>query len=190
VQGASSIHEVPRETFSKLNAKDCYGRQLSFQRLTKKVTLIMNVADARHQTPQNINSFKEIVHLHQSYNAHGLEIVAFPSEQFSNTRTNKACNTVTLREDLGIGFHLMANTNVNGAQQHPVFALMKKNGQEIRGNFQTAFLISCSGDRCVVRRFDDKPPRALRSRVEDVLHEIRDQPEECISVPGHLAAQF
>jgi len=63
----------------------------------------------------------------------------------------------------------MQKTDVNGMEEHPVYRLLKHGGHDIRGNFQTSFLVACSNERCKVYRFDGLPPRALRSRIEDLL---------------------
>jgi glutathione peroxidase-family protein len=146
------------------------------------VTLVINVADARNQTPQSLNNLKELVQLHQDCGSCGLEILAFPSDQFRSFKGTGSSNASALKAKVDSGFHLMDNVCVNGAEEHPVFAFMKHGGPEIRGDFQTAFLIKCRGDHCKIRRYDDKPPRALRARIEELFPNSGEEDQEDATV--------
>lgn len=174
VAGPAHIHECSNAAFAALSAVDCKGRAFSFAELLGKVTVVINIADACNETPQNINNVKEVVQLHESCHHRGLEIIAFPSDQFRGDRTPRPCNTKAWQEKMGIPFHVMENVDVNGSRQHPVYTFLKQNGSDIRGNFQTAFIVACGEERCTVQRFDGKPPRALRSRVEEWLSEVAE----------------
>lgn len=167
--GPASIHECSKTAFSSLSAADCKGEAVSFEQLAGKVTIVMNVTNASNETPQHINNFKEMVKLYDDCHHRGLEIVAFPSDQFGGNPSVKLRNTAAWRDRMGIRFHVMQNVDVNGVQQHPVYSFLKQHGSDIRGHFQTAFVVACGEERCTVHRFDGKPPRALRSHVDECL---------------------
>lgn len=126
-------------------------------------------------TPQSFTLFKELSALHNQYHAYGVEILAFPCDQFSTHASGSIRESVSGNmwcERMGFDFHIMQKLNVNGAQEHPVYTMLKRGGPDIRGNFQTSFLVACKGERCRICRFDGLPPRALRSRIDTLLNEL------------------
>lgn len=124
-------------------------------------------------TPQSITSLRELTSLHNAYSKFGLEILAFPCDQFSRHANagsgRKSRDQSDYCQKMGIDYRMMEKVSVNGADAHPVFRLLKQQGPDIRGNFQTAFLVFCDGDRCTIRRFDGLQPRALGWRIEELL---------------------
>lgn len=172
IVGPAHSHECSKVAFSSLAAADCTGDTFSFGQLAGKVTIVINVSDSHNETPQNINNFKEMIQLYNECHQRGLEIVAFPSEQFGGQQTCKVRNTSAWRDRMGIRFHVMQNVDVNGSHQHPVYTFLKQQSSDIRGHFQTAFVVACGEERCSIHRFDGKPPRALRSRVEEFLGDV------------------
>lgn len=152
-----------------LEAIDYNGNAFGFEQLAGKVVVVMNIADTSNQTPQNINSIKEMVQLYDDCSHRGLEIVAFPSEQRRTSRTAASINFDAWRERMGVRFPIMRTVDINGSQQHPVYRFLKEHGPDVKGYFQTSFVVACVEERCTVQRFDGKPPRALRSHVEECL---------------------
>lgn len=151
------------------------GGITSFDKLAGKVTIVINVAGLNNQTPQNINAFKEIAQLYDECHQKGLEIIAFPSEQFGANRTVSTRSASTGRASTSCNFHVMQSVEVNGSQEDPVYTFLKGHGQDIKGHFQTAFIVACQGERCTIQRYDGRPPRALKSRVEDLLSETVEE---------------
>lgn len=128
--------------------------------------------------PQSITYFKELAALHTEYRDSDVEILAFPCDQFSNQvsgGTRKPGDDNIWCEKMGFDFHVMRKLDVNGAAEHPVYRVLKQHGPDIRGHFQTAFLVACNGERCRVYRFDGLPPRALRSRISELLIELDNE---------------
>jgi len=124
-------------------------------------------------SPQNVTIFKELAVLHRQYRDCGLEILAFPCDQFgSHASAPLESREGTWVDKMGIEFPIMQKVNVNGVEEHPVYGLLKHGGHDIRGNFQTSFIVACGDERCRVSRFDGLPPRALRSRIENLLTEL------------------
>lgn len=160
---------VLRTFFFSLEAVDCNGNEVDFKQLAGNVTIVLNISDASNQTPQNINNIKEICNLYEEYHERGLEIIAFPSEHRTDSRKATPRNINAWLMKNSINFHVMHSIDVNGALQHPVYSFLKQEGADIRGPFHTAFIVACIGDRCTIQRLDGKPPRALRSYVEELL---------------------
>mmetsp|Transcript_39942 Transcript_39942/g.71858 ORF Transcript_39942/g.71858 Transcript_39942/m.71858 type:complete len:129 (-) Transcript_39942:240-626(-) len=124
--------------------------------------------------PQNITNFKELAMLHNEYHEYGLEILAFPCDQFisQSSSTRQSRDNHIWCEKMGLEFQVMQKVDVNGVEEHPLYSLLKHGGHDIRGNFQTSFLVACGDECCKVYRFDGLPPRALRSRIENLLSEL------------------
>jgi len=151
------------------------GGITSFDKLAGRVTIVMNVAGLNNQTPQNINALKEVAQLYDECHQKGLEIIAFPSEQFGANRAVSTRSAPTGRGSTSCNFHMMQPVEVNGPQEHPVYTFLKGHSQDIKGNFQTAFIVACQGERCTIQRYDGRPPRALKSRVEDLLSDTAEE---------------
>lgn len=144
---------------------------------------MINVSEPRDPsqslTPASITNFKELASLYDEYRDCGLEILAFPCDQLgahASGTARKAFDFSAWCAKMGFRFHLMQRVAINGEHMHPVYTLLKQQGPDIRSNFQTSFLVVCSGERCTVCRFDGLPPRALRSRIESLLSELHDAP--------------
>lgn len=158
-------------------AATCEGHAFKFGRLGRKVTLVITVPelkDAQSMAPQSINGLRELTTLHNAYHKFGLEILAFPCDQLGSQANvgsgRKSRDKNDWCEKMGIDFRIMEKVQANGADAHPVFKLLKQHGPDIRGNFQTSFLIVCNEDRCTIRRFDKLQPRALGWRIEELLN--------------------
>lgn len=178
--GPTQTHQCSRAAFLSLAAADMHGGISSFDKLVGRVTIVMNVAGPNNQTPQNINALKEVAQLYDECHQKGLEIIAFPSEQFGGNRAVNTRSVPTGRDRTSCNFHMMQPVEVNGSQAHPVYTFLKGHGQDIKGHFQTAFIVACQGERCTIQRYDGRPPRALKTRVEDLLSDTDEE--------EHLAA--
>ena len=112
-----------------------------------KALLIVNTASACGFTPQ----FAGLEKLHQDYADQGLVVLGFPCNQFgsqdpgSNEEIGAFC-----QKNYGVSFPMMAKTEVNGAQAHPLYQWLKTQapgmlGSEgIKWNF-TKFLVGKDG---------------------------------------------
>lgn len=180
--GPLSTRVIPSSEFLGLSAVTCHGQFFGFASLEQKITIVINVAEPRDPSqnvnPQHITNFKELAALYDQYHDCGLEILAFPCDQLgSHTSENvrKSFDVSAWCKKMGFKFCMMQKVDVNGVQEHPVYTLLKQQGPDIRGNFQTSFLVLCNGDRCKICRFDGLAPRALRSRIDAFLNELEDE---------------
>jgi glutathione peroxidase len=135
-----------------------------------KVVLVVNTASKCGFTPQ----YKGLEALWQQYRDRGLEVIAFPCNQFGKQEPGEAEEIASFCEvNFGLSFPLMGKVEVNGPAAAPLYEWLKAEGpgllgsKSIKWNF-TKFLIGRDGK--VVRRYapTDKP-EALARDIEALL---------------------
>ena len=97
----------------------------------KNIFIFVNVASACGLTDE---SYKDLQSLYDSYGSKGLEILAFPCNQFKNQEsgTNEEICSFT-KSRYKVSFPLFSKIDVNGENTHPVFQLLKANTKELSG---------------------------------------------------------
>jgi glutathione peroxidase len=137
-----------------------------------KVLLIVNTASKCGFTPQ----YEGLEALHRKYYDQGLEIMAFPCNQFGAQEPGDAeeiKNFCTLKYD--VSFPLMSKIDVNGANTDPLWDYLKQQqaglmgSRGIKWNF-TKFLVDRSGN-VVARHGPQVKPEALAQDIERLLAE-------------------
>jgi len=154
----------------QFSAKDNADNPIEFTNYKKKVMLIVNTASDCGFTPQ----YKGLQELYQKYQAQGLEVLAFPCNQFkqqekgNNEEIKQFCD---LR--FNIKFPLFSKIDVNGDNTHPLFDFLKSQAPGILGsksikwNF-TKFLVNKEGK--VIKRYaPTTKPEAIESDIEKLL---------------------
>jgi glutathione peroxidase len=135
-----------------------------------KVLLIVNTASACGFTPQ----FAGLEALFKKYADKGLVVVGFPSNQFghqdpgSNDEISSFCQL-----NYGVSFPMMAKTDVNGGDAHPLYKWLTAEAPGILGtkaikwNF-TKFLVGKDGQ--VLKRYaPTDTPESLSADIEAAL---------------------
>lgn len=129
------------------------GRPTTLAELSDGATLVVNVASKCGLTPQ----YAALERLAEDYGARGLTVVGVPCNQFMGQEPGTAdeiqefCSTT-----YGVTFPLLAKTDVNGADRHPLYTELTKaadsHGEagDIQWNFEK-FLVAPNGE--VVNRF-------------------------------------
>jgi len=152
--------------FSAASSQDDDIQLSSYQ---GKVLLIVNTASNCGFTPQ----YQGLQNLYQQYQTQGLEVLAFPCNQFkqqeqgSNEDIRQFCD---LR--FNIKFPLFSKIDVNGDNAHPIYTFLKEQAPGLLGskgikwNF-TKFLINRKGH--VVRRY------APTTKPEDISADIETE---------------
>lgn len=134
-----------------------------------KVLLIVNTASKCGFTPQ----YEGLEKLHRKYHDQGLEILAFPCNQFGSQEPGDAEEIkkfCSLNYD--VSFPLMAKIDVNGNDADPLWKYLKAEksgllGSRIKWNF-TKFLVDRDGN--VVARYGPAvKPDQLKSEIEALL---------------------
>lgn len=135
-----------------------------------KVMLIVNTASACGFTPQ----YEGLQNLYTKHQAQGLEILAFPCNQFkkqesgTNEEIKQFCDL-----QFNIKFPLFNKIDVNGTAAHPLFTFLKQQAPGILGsksikwNF-TKFLVNKQGE--VIKRYaPTTKPEAIEADIERLL---------------------
>ncbi len=154
----------------EFSVKDSGGNDVSLREFEGKTLLIVNTASACGFTPQ----YQGLQDLYANYRGRGLEILAFPCNQFGGQEPGTDQEIQSFCElNFGIKFRVFAKIDVNGDTAHPLFQFLKHEApgllgtEAIKWNF-TKFLVSKSGK--VLRRYapQDKPS----SLVEAIEKEL------------------
>ena len=154
---------------TEFQVKQADGSKQTLAKHKGKVLLIVNTASKCGFTPQ----YEGLEKLHQEYEAKGLEILAFPCNQFGNQEPGDADeirNFCSLNYD--VSFPLMGKIDVNGDDADPLWKYLKSQksgllGSRIKWNF-TKFLVDREGN--VVGRFGPAvKPEQLKSEIEALL---------------------
>lgn len=159
--GPMNVHDFKVKTID--------GGEVSLSQYKGKVLLIVNTASECGYTPQ----YKGLEELYQAYKGRGLEVLAFPSNDFggqepgSNVEIKKFCE---LRYKTT--FPLFAKIPVKGPKADPLYrylTTLPANGGEVTWNFNK-FLVDPAGK--VVAHLDSsvEPTSAeMKKRIEAVL---------------------
>ena len=113
--------------------------------------------------------------LHSELSARGLEVLAFPCNQFGYQEPKAAAEVETCaRQRYGVGFHMMEKVEVNGREAHPVYRWLRLAASDdptqapfLGWNF-CLFIVGRDG-RTVLRPHAQVPPSAIRDEVEALL---------------------
>ena len=148
-----------------LEVKDIDLNLIKLDQYKGKTILIVNVASACGFTPQ----YKGLQSMYEKYKDKGLEILAFPCNQFggqesgTNEEIRNFCDS-----KYNVSFKLFDKIEVKGENASPLFNyLTEKAGREIQWNF-TKFLINKEGE--FVKGFGtQKKPEEIEKAVEEIL---------------------
>jgi glutathione peroxidase len=155
-----------------LKADDLVGRPVDFQIYRGKVLLIVNTASFCGKTPQ----YAGLETLYRQFRDQGLEVLAFPCNQFGKQEPGDAGRIASFCSDnYKVTFPLFAKIDVNGAGAHPLFKHLKQEARGILGtksikwNF-TKFLVRRDGT--VFRRYaPGAQPEELVADIKKLLAE-------------------
>ena len=161
---------MPATTLPDLTLQDITGKPVRLADHAGQVLLIVNTASACGFTPQ----FAGLETLWTTYRDRGLVVLGFPSNEFggqdpgSNDQIASFCQL-----NYGVSFPMMAKTQVNGGDAHPLFAWLKDEAPGLLGskgikwNF-TKFLVGRDG-RVIKRYAPQDAPAKLAADIEAAL---------------------
>jgi glutathione peroxidase len=135
------------QSFYDLKDYDMQGKEISMSQYKGKVILVVNVSSLCGLTPTN---YPELVALDEKYRTKGLEILAFPCNQFANQEPENHEEIMRfVQKNYNCQFTFFEKADVNGKQARPVFMYLKNQlpgsfGNFIKWNF-TKFLIDRQG---------------------------------------------
>lgn len=140
-----SLNEIPLTTLD--------GKPTTLAELASGAVLVVNVASKCGLTPQ----YGALEKLAQDYAGRGLTVVGVPCNQFMGQEPGSAEEIQTFcSTTYGVTFPLLAKTDVNGADRHPLYAELTQatdaagEAGDIQWNFEK-FLLAPGGT--VVNRF-------------------------------------
>jgi glutathione peroxidase len=148
---------------------DKTGTQKTLSDYQGKVVLIVNTASKCGLTPQ----YKGLQELYERFQPMGLEILAFPCDQFANQEPGSDEEIQQFCQvNYGITFPVFAKIAVNGNGAHPLYRYLRAQcrgllNDSIKWNF-TKFLVDRNG-QAVDRFAPTTQPEKLASAIEDLL---------------------
>lgn len=158
------MKEANNKTVYDFEVKNIEGTSVSMNDYKGKTLLIVNVASKCGFTPQ----YTELEEIYREYKDQGLEILAFPCNQFGHQEPGDADEIkkfCSLTYD--ISFPLFAKVDVSGNEASPLFEYLKESlpgilgSKAIKWNF-TKFLISKDGTPHSRYAPTDKPKDILK----------------------------
>ncbi|KAL8513556.1 hypothetical protein ACS0TY_012868 [Phlomoides rotata] len=149
--GASS--SLPEKSIHEFHAKDSNGNDVNLGIYKGKVLLVVNVASECGFTNSN---YTQLAELYSQYKDKGLEILAFPCNQFLNQEpgsSQEAEHVACTR--FKAEYPIFQKVKVNGSNAAPVYKFLKSSkggfcGSSIKWNF-TKFLVAKDGR--VIKRY-------------------------------------
>jgi glutathione peroxidase len=140
-----SLAQIPLTTLD--------GNPTSLAAYDGRAVLVVNVASKCGLTPQ----YGALEQLARDYDDRGLTVIGVPCNQFMGQEPGTAEQIATFcSTTYGVTFPLLAKTDVNGADRHPLYAVLTETADaggeagDVQWNFEK-FLIAPDGT--VVNRF-------------------------------------
>jgi glutathione peroxidase len=151
------------------SVEDSHGSQQPLAQYQGKMMLVVNTASKCGFTPQ----YKELQALYDAWHEKGLEILAFPCNQFgqqepgSNAEIQQFCQL-----NYGLTFPVFAKIDVNGKDSHPLYQFLRlQQSGDLKGDIQwnfTKFLVDQTGE--IVRRYEPSfNPKEIGREIQELL---------------------
>lgn len=152
------------------SVKTINGTMQTLKDFEGKVLLVVNVASRCGFTPQ----YTGLEKLYKTYHEQGLEILAFPCNQFGAQEPGSDDEVLQFcQSTYDVSFPLYSKIDVNGPQENPLYGYLKHAApgllgtEGIKWNF-TKFLIDRQGK--VVGRFAPQvTPDELEAKIKTLL---------------------
>ena len=149
----------------EFSVKDIDGSEVDLGSYKGKVILIVNVASACGFTPQ----YEGLQDLFERYKDKGLEILAFPCNQFGSQEPGSNEQIKTFCEDkYSVTFKLFDKVDVIGDHASPLFNYLNEvAGRDIKWNF-TKFLFDQNGN--FIKGFGSmKTPKMIEENIIELV---------------------
>ena len=150
----------------EFSVKDIDGSEVDLSSYKGKVILIVNVASACGFTPQ----YEGLQDLFERYKDKGLEILAFPCNQFGSQQPGSNDQIKTFCEDkYNISFKLFDKVDVIGEHASPLFNYLNEvAGRDIKWNF-TKFLFDQNGN--FIKGYGSmKTPKMIEENIIELVN--------------------
>ena len=157
-----------------LEMKDIYGEKVKLNKYDGKVVLIVNVASKCGFTGQ----YKPLQELYKEFNKHGLEVIAFPCNQFGKQEPlDEPAIDAFCKEKFGIEFAMFSKVKVKGKTQVELYKRLTRcelapvGKGPVRWNFEK-FIVGKDG----------KPIARFRSNVSPTDEKIVAQVKAALGI--------
>ena len=150
----------------EFSVKDIDGSEVDLSSYKGKVILIVNVASACGFTPQ----YEGLQDLFERYKDKGLEILAFPCNQFGSQEPGSNDQIKTFCADrYNISFKLFDKVDVIGEHASPLFNYLNEvAGRDIKWNF-TKFLFDQNGN--FIKGYGSmKTPKMIEENIIELVN--------------------
>ena len=150
----------------EFSVKDIDGSEVDLSSYKGKVILIVNVASACGFTPQ----YEGLQDLFERYKDKGLEILAFPCNQFGSQEPGSNDQIKTFCADkYNISFKLFDKVDVIGEHASPLFNYLNQvAGRDIKWNF-TKFLFDQNGN--FIKGYGSmKTPKMIEENIIELVN--------------------
>lgn len=156
-------------TLSDFTVQNNLQQNTALSQYAGRVVLAVNTASACRFTPQ----YAQLQQLHERYSARGLQILAFPCNQFLQQEQGDNAEIQAFCERFSVGFPIMDKIEVNGARADPFWQWLRHSARGVLGSTRikwnfTKFLIARDG-RTVQRFAPVTSPLDLASSIETLL---------------------
>lgn len=138
--------EVHGRSVYDFTVQDIDGKEIPLSRFKGKVLLIVNVASKCGLTAGNYAGMTEV---HSKYKEKGLEILAFPANNFGGQEPGSNSEIKEFCGDKGVKFPVFAKVSVKGDDQCPLYRFLTNHPDEsiageVAWNFQK-YLVDRNG---------------------------------------------
>ncbi len=140
------------KTIYDFKVETVQGKTVPLKNFSGKVLLIVNTASRCGFTSQ----YKELQSLYDIYQKRGLEVLAFPSNDFGAQEPGSNQEIATFcQKNFGVTFPVFSKGPVSGSSKQPLFKYLTEEGQgelkgEVSWNFEK-FLVDKKGN--LISRF-------------------------------------
>jgi glutathione peroxidase len=156
-------------TIYDFKVKKIGGDEQNLADFQGKALLIVNTASKCGFTPQ----YTELQELYTTWHEQGLEILAFPCDQFGHQEPGSDAEIQQFCQlNYGLTFPVYAKIDVNGDKADPIYQYLREQkkswlGGSIKWNF-TKFLVDRSGK--VVKRYEPAvKPGSIAPAIQKIL---------------------
>ncbi|PWA83945.1 glutathione peroxidase [Artemisia annua] len=170
ILGIRSMATQSKQSVYDFSVKDAKGQEVDLSQFRGKVLLIVNVASQCGFTNSN---YPELTTLYQRYKDQGLEILAFPSNQFNGQEPG---SNEEIQEFVCTRFKaeypVFGKVDVNGKTADPLYTFLRSSkggllGDSIKWNF-TKFLVNREG-KVVDRYAPTTTPLSIEKDIKKQL---------------------
>ncbi|KAJ4957214.1 hypothetical protein NE237_013997 [Protea cynaroides] len=166
-----SSQSIAEHSIYEFTVKDCRGKDVDLSIYKGKVLLVVNVASKCGFTDSNYTGLTE---LYSKYKDKGLEILAFPCNQFLSQEPGTSVEAETFAcTKYKAEYPVFQKVCVNGPETAPVYKFLKASkaagsfGSRIKWNF-TKFLVDKEG-QAINRYSPTTSPLSIEKDIQKAL---------------------